>query len=87
MANAIKHSGVCIVPDPTPASVLAETSCSKAAGDKELVALSAKAQSVGARAWCISRSGFTPAARAYAAAHGVLLSTRSDLDQIARILG
>ncbi len=60
---------------------------SRAAGDKELVALCSKAQAVGARAWCISRSGFTPAARAYAAAHGVLLSTRSDLDQIARILG
>ena len=28
MANAIEHSGVCIVPDPTPASVLAETSFS-----------------------------------------------------------
>ena len=60
---------------------------SKAAGDKELVALSAKAQAVDPRAWCISRSGFTSAAHAYAAAHGVLLSTRSDLDQITRILG
>ena len=28
MANAIKHSGVCIVPDPPPASALAETSFS-----------------------------------------------------------
>ncbi len=59
---------------------------SKAAGKKELAALLEKAQSLSARPWFISRSGFTPAARAYAAEHGILLSTRADLEKLRRRL-
>ncbi len=58
----------------------------KAVGKKELAALLQKARSLNARPWCVSRSGFTPAARTYAAAHGVLLSTRADLEKLERQL-
>jgi len=54
----------------------------KATGEKELAALMQKARGLGARAWFISRSGFTPAARAYAAEHGILISSRSDLERL-----
>ena len=54
----------------------------KAAGEKELAALLEKAQTLGARPWFISRSGFASAARAYAADHGILISTRADLETL-----
>ena len=57
---------------------------SKAVGEKELIALAAKAQALNARPWCVSRSGFTPAARAYAEANDILISTRADLEKIER---
>jgi predicted transcriptional regulator len=58
----------------------------KAAGEKELVALDKKARVLHARPWCISRSGFTPAARAYAAGHGILISSRADLEKLEKAL-
>jgi len=58
----------------------------KAVGEKELAALLQKTRTLGARPWYISRSGFTPAARTYAADHGVLLSTRADLEKLERQL-
>ena len=58
----------------------------KAVGEKELVSLRAKARGLGARAWCISRSGFTPAARTYAKDHDILISTRSDLETLEQVL-
>ncbi len=54
----------------------------KAVGEKELAALAAKAQTLNALPWCVSRSGFTAAARAYAEANSVLISTRADLEKI-----
>ncbi|MCX6028195.1 MAG: restriction endonuclease [Chloroflexi bacterium] len=54
----------------------------KVVGEKELTALAAKAQALAARLWCISRSGFTPAARTYAGAHDILISTRADLEKL-----
>ena len=54
----------------------------KVVGEKELTALAAKAQTLNARPWCVSRSGFTPAARAYAGANNILISTRADLEKI-----
>ncbi len=58
----------------------------KAAGKKELAALLRKAQALSARPWFISRSGFTPAARAYAAEHDILISTRADLEKLEKHL-
>ena len=58
----------------------------KAAGEKELAALLKKAQGLTARPWFISRSGFTPAARAYASDHGILISTRADLEKLEKFL-
>lgn len=57
---------------------------SKVVGEKELIALAAKAQALNARPWCVSHSGFTPAARAYAEANDILISTRADLEKIER---
>ncbi len=54
----------------------------KVVGEKELTALAAKAQTLNARPWCVSRSGFTPAAQACAEANNILISTRADLDKI-----
>ncbi len=58
----------------------------KAAGEKELAALAEKARSLRARPWCISRSGFTPAARTYAADHDMLISSRGDLEKLEKAL-
>jgi len=58
----------------------------KAAGKKELAALLQKARTLDARPWFVSRSGFTEAARMYAADHGVLLSARADLEKLERQL-
>jgi hypothetical protein len=58
----------------------------KTAGEKELVALHEKARGLNARPWCISRSGFTPAARAYAADHDILISARADLEKLEQAL-
>jgi len=58
----------------------------KAVGEKELAALSAKAQPLLARPWCISRSGFTPAARAFADEHNLFISTRADLSKLEKTL-
>lgn len=58
----------------------------KAAGEKELGALHQKAQALNARPWFISRSGFTPAARTYAAQHSILISTRGDLEKLEKSL-
>ena len=58
----------------------------KAVGEKELTALAAKAQALHARPWCISRSGFTPAARTYAGEHDILISTRADLERLEKAL-
>jgi hypothetical protein len=58
----------------------------KAVGEKELTALTAKAQALHARPWCISRSGFTPAARAYASEYNVFISTRADLERLEKAL-
>ena len=52
--------------------------------EKELTALAAKARTLNARPWCVSRSGFTPAARAYVEANNILISTRADLEKIER---
>ena len=57
---------------------------SKVVGEKELIALAAKARTLKARPWCVSRSGFTPAARAYAEANDILISTRADLEKLER---
>lgn len=57
---------------------------SKAVGEKDLIALAAKARTLNARSWCVSRSGFTPAARACAEANDILISTRADLEKIER---
>ena len=54
----------------------------KVVGEKELVALVAKAQALHAQPWCVSRSGFTPAARAYARERNILISTRTDLERL-----
>jgi AAA+ ATPase superfamily predicted ATPase len=54
----------------------------KAAGKKELVALLQKAHTLNARPWFISRSGFTPQARAFAGEHGMLISSRADLERL-----
>jgi len=58
----------------------------KVVGEKELTALTAKAQTLHARPWCISRSGFTPAARTYAGEHDILISTRADLERLEKAL-
>ena len=58
----------------------------KAVGEKELTTLAAKAQALGARPWCVSRSGFTPAARTYAGDHDMLISTRADLERLEKAL-
>lgn len=58
----------------------------KAVGEKELTALAAKAQALHARPWCISRSGFTPAARAYADEHDLFISSRADLERLEKAL-
>ena len=54
----------------------------KVVGERELKALAAKAQALNAQPWCISRSGFTPAARIYAAATEILISTRADFEKL-----
>jgi hypothetical protein len=59
---------------------------SKAVGAKELAALAAKARTLAAQPWCVSRSGFTPAARAYAAENDILISARLDLEKIERAI-
>jgi len=59
---------------------------SKVVGEKELVALAAKAQVLRARPWCVSRSGFTTAARVYAGEHNILISTRADLERLDKAL-
>jgi hypothetical protein len=58
----------------------------RAAGKREVEALAEKARVLGARAWLISRGGFTQAARDCAAENGVLISTRADLEKIERRL-
>lgn len=58
----------------------------KAVGVKELTALFTKAQALNARAWCVSRSGFTLAAQAYADEHDILISTRAQLEMLERAL-
>lgn len=58
----------------------------KAVGEKELALLAAKAATLNARPWCISRSGFTPAARAYADANDILISTRNDFDKVEKAI-
>jgi hypothetical protein len=59
----------------------------RAAGEKELESLAVKARQLMARSWFISRAGFTPAARTFAAAHGILISTRADLEKLERAVG
>jgi hypothetical protein len=59
----------------------------KAAGKKELAALLDKAQALDARPWFISRSGFTPQARTFAGEHGVLISSRADLEKLSGQIG
>jgi hypothetical protein len=59
----------------------------KAVGEKELLELTRKARTLKARPWCVSRSGFTPAARAWAHEHDVLISTRSDLEKLEKAIG
>jgi hypothetical protein len=58
----------------------------KAVGEKELAALAVKAQLLRARPWCVSRSGFTPAARTYAVEHDMLISTRAELEKLEKAL-
>ena len=58
----------------------------KAAGEKELESLAIKAQDLKARPWFVSRAGFTPAARSYAADQGILISTRTDLEKLERAI-
>ena len=58
----------------------------KAVGEREMAALAAKAQLLAAQPWCVARAGFTPAARAYATANQILISTRADLDKLERAL-
>ncbi len=58
----------------------------RASGRKELESLAARAETVRARAWFVSRGGFTAEARAYASAHGMLISARADLEQIERLV-
>lgn len=58
----------------------------KAVGEKELSNLLHKAAQLQARPWCISRSGFTNAARQYAATRGILISSRSDLEKLEKAI-
>lgn len=58
----------------------------KAVGEKDLAALLRKAEQLQARAWCISRSGFTPAARQVATQQNVLISSRADVEKLERAL-
>lgn len=58
----------------------------KAVGEKELATLARKAAQLQAQPWCISRSGFTAAARQYAQDHGILTSSRSDLEKLEKAL-
>jgi hypothetical protein len=57
---------------------------SKAVGEKGLSALAARARPLKSRPRCVSRSGFTPDARAYAEANDILISMRADLEKIER---
>jgi len=59
---------------------------SKAAGKKELARLLQKTQSLNARSWLISRSGFTSEALTYAVEQGILVSTRFDLENLSNTL-
>ena len=58
----------------------------KAVGEKELATLARKAEGLQAQPWCISRSGFTAAAREVAAVQGILISSRSDLQKLEKAL-
>ncbi len=58
----------------------------KAVGEKELSNLLRKATRLQARPWCISRSGFTTAARQYAGERGMLISSRSDLEKLEKTI-
>ena len=39
-----------------------------------------------ARAWCVSRAGFTPAALTFAAQHAILISNAEDLAALAKLV-
>ncbi|HNS51836.1 MAG TPA: restriction endonuclease [Anaerolineae bacterium] len=56
------------------------------AGVRELQKLLAAAESVAARPWAISRTGFTPEARAFAREEGIMTSGEAEIDQLARII-
>ena len=58
----------------------------KAVGEKELVNLARKAEGLQAQPWCVSRSGFTAAAREVAGVQGILISSRSDLEKLEKAL-
>ncbi len=59
----------------------------KLAGLKELQKLAQVAQTLSARAWFISRAGFTPEAEAYARQEGIMCSSREEIEALARIVG
>lgn len=57
----------------------------KRVGKGDLEQLLERAERFEARAWCVSRAGFTPAAVEFAAGHGVLLSGADDLKLLEKI--
>ena len=59
----------------------------KLAGLKEVQKLVRAAQALSARPWFISRTGFTPAAEAYARREGIMYSSREEIEALARIVG
>jgi hypothetical protein len=59
----------------------------KLAGLKEVQKLARAAQTLSARPWFISRTGFTPEAEAYARQEGMMYSSRGEIEALARIVG
>jgi predicted transcriptional regulator len=56
------------------------------AGKKELEKLAANARGLEAKAWFISRSGFTPEAAAFARQSGMMISSQADLEILASLV-
>ncbi len=56
------------------------------AGVKELQKLAAAAETFAARPWFISRAGFTPEAEAFARRHDMMISSQTEVEQLAEIV-
>jgi hypothetical protein len=55
-------------------------------GAKELRKLQAKAETLLARPWLISRAGFTPEAEAFARREGIMISGQEEIERLADLL-